>query len=278
MMRLTKLVVCLLILAVPLIHTIGAADFPSIDSYARVLQRFVDPQGQVDYRGLKAEPDDLELFLEALNELEPRTYDAYSEPEKIAFWVNAYNALTLKVIIDFYPIRSSFLKSLRYPKNSIRQIPGAWSKITFPVMGERLTLDHIEHEILRKEFKEPRIHMALVCAARGCPILRQEPFVGGRLGAQLDDQTRTFLSDPNKFVIDEERNIVFLSSIFKWFGEDFIEGDTPAEGYRGRSKKERAVLHFVSRYVPDRARKFLADAEYRIKHLKYDWTLNERGL
>ena len=194
-------------------------DFSAYDS---VLKTFVNEKAMVNYRMLKAQRRRLDAFVAALGKLPRRTYEKWDDKHKIAFWLNAYNGLTLKAIIDNYPIKSSFLRSRFWPKNSIRQIPGVWKKLKFTVMGSQVTLWHIEHEILRKKFDEPRIHMAMVCAAMGCPPLRGEPYEGGKLDEQLDDQTRRFLADSGKFKIDSRKGTVHLSEIFKCFAEDLL--------------------------------------------------------
>jgi hypothetical protein len=145
------------------------------------------------------------------------------------------------------------------------------------VLGEEITLDHIEHEVLRKEFNEPRIHVALVCAAMGCPPLRNEPFTGEDLDTQLDDQSKTFLANPEKFRIDRDAGTVYLSSIFEWFGEDFVMTYKPDEGYSGHSESERSVLKFASEYLGDEDARYLKEEAYEIEYLDYDWSLNERG-
>ena len=155
---------------------------------------------------MQAKRGELDEFVTAFGRLDEKVYEKWDEKAKIAFWLNAYNAFTLKAIIDNYPIKSSFFRSRVYPKNSIRQIPGVWDKIPFTVMGQDLTLEHIEHKILREGFDEPRIHMALVCAAIGCPPLRNEPYLGEELDDQLDDQTRRFLANQEKFKIARSRN------------------------------------------------------------------------
>jgi hypothetical protein len=172
-------------------------------------------------------------------------------------------------------VESSF-RTRKYPRNSIRQISGVWNKIKFPVMGKEITLDHIEHKILRQEFQEPRIHVALVCAARGCPPLRQEPYKAEMLKGQLDDQTRRFLSERNNFFIDKKQRLVYLSAIFKWYGKDFIGSYEPLTGFKKRNRKERAVLHFISLYLQEEDREFLEAGFYKIKYLNYDWALNEQ--
>jgi hypothetical protein len=257
-----------------------AGEFPqdfSFDSYAGVLKSYVDDDGMVDYAELKANRKGLDDFAESVARLNPKTYDSWSDREKIAFWINVYNALTLKVIIDHYPIHASYLKTLVYPKNSIRQIPGVWQKITFPVMGRDMTLDHIEHEILRARFDEPRIHMALVCAAKGCPPLRREPYTGSRLNEQLDDQTVRFIKNKEKFRLDRSADTVFVSSIFDWFGSDFEKKYDTDKAFRSFSERERAVLNFISHYLDEADRKYLTSRPFSIDYLRYDWSLNEKS-
>ncbi len=248
----------------------------SYEPYARLLLDFVDARGWVDYAGLQASPQDLEAFVESLAELDPKLYESWDDPEKIAFWINAYNALTLKAIVDHYPIRASWLRSLVYPRNSIRQIPGVWTDLRWIVMGRAVTLDGIEHEILRRQFAEPRIHMALVCAAKGCPPLRWEPYRGERLDAQLEDQTVRFLRDPNKLRLDPEGGRVSLSSIFEWFGQDFVAHYGTDDAFQGRPPEERAVLRFVADRLEGEAREFLLAGRYEVHYLDYDWSLNEQ--
>jgi hypothetical protein len=254
-----------------------ATDELSYESYARTLADRVDDEGWVDYAALKDDAGDLETFLANLAGLDRGAYESWDEAAKIAFWTNAYNALTLKAIIDNYPIEPSALRSITYPKNSIRQIPGVWKKLLFTVMGEAITLDRIEHGVLRVEFDEPRIHMALVCAAVSCPPLRNEPFTGERLDAQLQDQTVRFLDNPAKFRVERDTARVWLSSIFDWFGEDFVSSYGGGEGFEGRGDSERAVLRFVAAHLDDRDREFLEANEFSVEYLDYDWTLNDKA-
>jgi hypothetical protein len=249
----------------------------SYADYDDVLKTYVDGNGMVNYKRLKAQSTKLDNFAGTMGALNPSIYEKWSEKEKIAFWINAYNGLTLEAIINNYPIKPSITKSLLYPKNSIRQIPGVWDSLLFEVIGKKITLDEIEHKVLRKQFSEPRIHMALVCAAMGCPPLRNEPYVGDKLDEQLDDQTRRFLSNKEKFSIDRSNNRVYLSSIFKWFGEDFINAYGTDQKFSKHSQAERAVLNFISRYLDLSDREFLENGKYTIEYLTYDWSLNEQG-
>jgi len=242
----------------------GHAGAPDYASYGKALAVYVDTQGGVDYQGLKAHPQDLETFLQSIAQLAPADYQARTNEEKIAFWINAYNGLTLKAIID------------RYPVKSIREIDGVWKKLGFTVMGKAITLDSIEHEVLRAQFKEPRIHAALVCAAKSCPPLRNEPYHGSTLNDQLDDQMHKFLSKPTNFNVDSGNSTVQLSEIFKWFGEDFVRVSAGEPKIPGLDEKESAVMNAVSRYMRPEVADFLRRGGYRIDYLPYDWSLNER--
>ncbi|MBU1078034.1 MAG: DUF547 domain-containing protein [Spirochaetes bacterium] len=243
--------------------------------YDKALKKHLNRRNMVFYSGLKKDRADLDSFVALLKSLPEKKYNGWSKKEKIAFWINAYNGLTLKAIIDHYPIESSFFGSIRFPKNSIRQISGVWDEIEFDVMGRKMTLNDIEHQTLRKKFNEPRIHLALVCAALGCPPLRREPFMGVGLNEQLDDQAEQFFGNQEKFRIDHKGKTIYLSKIFKWFGKDFIGKYGTSERFKEYNEEENAVLNFVSRYLNNEDIKKLEREEYDIEYLDYDWTLNE---
>ena len=262
--------------AVPL-ETLPAGEF-SYAPYARVLYEYVHDNGLVDYAGLEKDRADLDAFTGDVARLDAAEFETWNEAGRIAFWTNAYNAFTLTAIIDHYPIEPSALRSVVYPKNSIRQIPGVWNKLRFTVMGKPMTLDQIEHEVLRGEFDEPRIHMALVCAAMSCPPLRDEPYDGERLDEQLTDQALRFLASRRNFRIDQDEQRVYLSSIFDWFGDDFVSKYGDADRFPKRSDSRRAVLEFVTRHVGEDDRAFLTRNQFSIEFLDYDWTLNERKI
>ena len=212
------------------------ASFTSVAEYAEVLKAYVDPNGMVNYAALSKDRKQLDDFIQSL---ETPNAEGWSEQDWIAFWINAYNARTLQVIID------------HYPTEGIRKIRGAWTKLKVPILGQERTLDEIEHKILRKDYKEPRIHMALVCAAYSCPKLRNEPYVGSRLEEQLADQSRDFLSRPSRFKV--EGNTAYISQIFKWFKKDF-----------------ESVPGFIQQYSGQDI------SELKIKYQSYDWSLNEQ--
>ena len=242
-----------------------------------ILGTYVDERGMVDYAALKAARGPLDDYVNNLGAVSLDVYREWPEEEQIAFWLNAYNAITLRYILDAYPIeKGGLIAGLRFPKNSIRQIDGVWDRKVTKVISEMMTLDAIEHEVLRKKFDEPRLHMALVCASVGCPPLRQEAYTGARLEEQLDDQSRRFLTDPEKFRVDMDGKTVYYSPIFSWYGKDFVGsyGDPAIDGH---STVENAWLSFAARYLPEEAAAFLRDGTYSLSELDYDWSLNESG-
>jgi Protein of unknown function, DUF547 len=240
----------------------SAATTPDTAAYTRVLERFVTGDARVRYAELKADPHDLDGYLASIASVNAAELEARPEADRIAFWINAYNAITLKTITNDYPIQGHGLSALRYPSSSIRQISDAWSDRSWVVAGSSMSLDDIEHKTLRKRFREPRVHMALVCAALGCPPLRAEAYVGARLGEQLDDQTRRYLASPFGMKLEPEHRRIEVSAIFKWFAGDF--------------DKEDEVRGFLIRYAPTAAaRAALADSKTKIVFIDYDWSLNE---
>lgn len=232
--------------------------------YAEVLKQYVDEQGLVDYTGLQANRVQLDRFNQSLGEVSAQTYDSWEEAEKIAFLSNAYNSFTLQSIIDQEPL-----------KESIRDISGVWNRRKFVLTGEEKTLDNIEHDILRKEFNEPRIHVALVCAAISCPPLRNEPYTAQNLDTQLTDQTAKFASSPHGFEIDKEDNKVYLSSIFKWYGKDFIKTYGNDDEFSGNAQQRAVLKYFNSKLNPEDSQ-FIASKDYKVKYLDYDWSLNKQ--
>ena len=234
----------------------------SYDLYDKVLKTYVTEDGWVDYEGLKANRADLDAFNASLGAIAADEFDTWSDEEKIAFWLNAYNSLTLQAIVD------------NDPEKSIREIPGVWKRLKFTVIGEERTLDQIEHEILRKEFDEPRIHMGLVCASIGCPILRTESYTGEKLSEQLDDQTEKFIALPRNFKIDQSEGQVGISSIFDWFGQDFESKFAAGEKFAKFGDKKGSVLNFISQYLDDDQKTYLEQGNYSVKYLDYDWGLN----
>ena len=180
-------------------------------------------------------------------------FKRWTEPQQLAFLINAYNAYTLQLIIDHHPVKSI--------KDIGGLLKGPWDQPVVRLFGRTLTLNHLEHEIIRKDYPDPRIHFALVCAARGCPPLRDEVYVADRLEEQLDDQARQFLATPAKNRVDAGTRTVYLSPIFKWYGADF-------------EKKHGSVLAALQPYWPKASASALAQGGFKIRYTDYDWSLN----
>ncbi len=206
--------------------------------------------GRVDYDGFKQDEARLDRYLDILSRTDP---GALSDNHQFAFYINAYNAFTIKLVLTRYP-----------GINSIKEIrsffSGPWSQKFIPLNGFTVSLDHIEHDILRNRFKDPRIHFAINCAARSCPPLLNEPYEGDTLETLLDEQTRRFINHPgNTFVKD---GTLFVSRIFHWFEADFSGNP----------------LRFIRRYADDPLKQALdktsATGDIHIQYLYYDWTLN----
>ena len=233
---------------------------------AEVLQAHVRA-GRVDYAGLQRQPHSLRRYRDQIAALTPADLAGFSRSQQLALWINIYNAGVLASIVDNYPLSRGSLTGLAFPSNSIWQIPRVFKRKSHGVAGVAYSLDAIEHEILRPNFREPRLHMALVCAARSCPPLRSEPYRAEILDAQLNDQARQFLGDRQRGLqIDRESRRIEVSAIFKWFGEDFAAG----------KDQTRGVLNFISQHVDAKTRLELASMRQpRIVYLDYDWTLNE---
>ena len=243
-------------------YTATSAQPFNYQTYNSILKEYVNAEGLVDYERLKENRQKLDDFNAAIGAVMPSTYDSWTEAEKIAFLINAYNSFTLESIID------------NYPTKSIRNIIGVWKIRKFDIVGEKLTLDHIEHQILRKEFNEPGIHVALVCAAISCPPLRREAYTGNQLEEQLDDQAKKFLGNSQGFKIDSQNNTIYLSSIFKWFGEDFEKTYGQEPNIDGLNETETAIVNYAHKYVNSDAQKFLKQGGYQVKYSDYDWSLN----
>jgi len=163
--------------------------------YDSLLRKYVH-NGRVDYKGFKASAEEFDTYLRGLGSVSERDYANWPREEKLAFWINAYNAFTVKAVIDNYPIKGSVFSF--YPRNSIRQIDGVWDKLRFRAIGKMVNLEEIEHEILRKQFKEPRIHFAIVCASLGCPDLRSEAYRADIINEQFESAAIEFVNNPEK--------------------------------------------------------------------------------
>ena len=238
-------------------------------AYARVLSDFLVGH-RVDYKRLAKNRGGLDDASEELSAVSAVALNGWTREQRLAYWINAYNLLTLRVIVDHYPIQGSWFSV--YPRNSIRQIDGVWDEITWQVGGRTLTLDEIEHRILRPRFNEPLIHFAINCAAVSCPPLRDEPYRADTLVAQLADSTRKALARQNWLQLDG--NTLYLTAILDWFSEDFVSSFAD-EIDTERPEGTRALLGLVAAYGPPEAASLTRVRTLKIRFLKYDWSLND---
>jgi len=228
-------------------------------AWDRLLKKYVDGEGMVDYQAWKSSPEDaaaLKSYLTTLSRADT-TVDA-ARAAKLTFWINAYNALTVHGLLKVYPttsIREHTPVAAGY---------NIWKDLLLPVGDRNYSLEDIEHEILRK-LNEPRIHFAIVCGSVGCPRLRNEAYTPAALESQLSDNARDFFSRSRNLQLDSERRVLHVSSILDWFGEDF--GDTPQEGLAG-----------LAEYMPEDAAETARQKGLSIRYLDYDWNLNKQNI
>ena len=215
--------------------------------YAELLQKYVK-KGVVDYQGFKNEEGKLDAYLKVLEETDT---SKLSRDEQFAFYINAYNAWTIKLILSGYPGVESI-------KDFGSLFKSPWKKKFVRLDGDVLTLDHIEHEILRPRFKDPRVHFAVNCASKSCPPLISEPYRGAILDGQLNASTRAFLNNPEQNYLEVDQ--LHVSKIFKWFDDDF---DESIVGFFIRF----AEADFKERLVANRGK-------IEVHYLDYDWSLN----
>ena len=247
-----------------------AADFDhDYGQYAKVLHDHVHAT-RVDYTALKSGRALLDEAVAALAEPAADDERQWTREQRLAFWINAYNTFTLRVIVDHYPIQSPWYTLS--PRNSIRQIDGVWTTITWRAAGRTLTLDDIEHRILRPEFKDPRVHFAVNCASAGCPALAPEPYRAVTLDAQLDAAARRYLARDEGLRIDGKT--VRVSKILQWYGEDFVARFAP-DAIDKPDRVEQAIRGVVARFGPPAAVDLARAPSTRIRFLDYDWSLND---
>ncbi|MCP9235096.1 DUF547 domain-containing protein [Lewinella sp. JB7] len=214
-----------------------ASDAPNHESWDALLRRHVSPSGRVDYVGFSQNSAQLDAYLDLLAKKTPGK--SWSSAEALAYWINAYNAYTVKLILDNWPVKS------------IRDIDQPWDKRWIKLGTKTYSLNQIEHEIIRPTFKEPRIHFALVCAAESCPPLANRAYTASNLEQMLETRTRSFIND-EKFNVTQEA-VVRVSPLFDWYAQDF--GD---------------VKDYLNQYLTTDI-----PAGKELHFLEYDWSLND---
>ncbi len=241
----------------PVAERVAIGDVPH-QAWDELLRRYVDADGFVDYAGWKQSPEDMQKLDEYLAVLSQanEASDA-TTVQRLAFWINAYNAVTVRGILLEYPTTSI--------QNHVARVWGynIWRDLKLIVGDRRYSLGEIEHSILRK-MNEPRIHFAIVCASRGCPRLLNEAYSAERLEEQLSRNTLAFFADSTKCSVDTSKNELHLSPILEWFAADF-GASTPA------------VLQRIAGWLPESAQAVARALGVRVNYLDYDWSLNDQA-
>jgi len=240
-----------LVLAIASAQIVFAATFDH-SAFDRILKKYVNDSGLVDYNGI-AKDKTFKAYMKSLESAKP---EAMSHDGQLAFWINAYNAVTIAKVIRWKP-RKSVRETL---------IPGVWIATKFftsredTVAGKLISQDDIENEILRKQLKEPRIHFAIICASLGCPPLPRFAYTETNVQMKLEEETRNYLNSKRGTRIDAAENTLYISKIFDWFAGDF-------------ESKSGSVLAFIKPYLNQRTLQFL-EKDPQIAYIHYDWALN----
>ena len=219
---------------------------PDHSAWTELLDLYVTETGKVNYKGFIEDKVRLEEYLNTLSSFPPG--ENWRTQDKLAYWINAYNAFTVKLIVDNYP-----LKSIKDIANGLPMINSPWDIKFFKIGETDFDLNTIEHEILRKQFDEPRIHFAINCASFSCPRLRNEAYETEKLEEQLEEQASLFINNPDKNLISSSNTK--LSKLFSWFESDFL--------------KDGGVKSFIKKYNQS------LNENSKIEYLEYIWTLNE---
>ena len=218
------------------------------DIWDSLLQKHVNDIGLVDYKGFLEDKGKLDLYLNQLS-LNPPEGPQWTKEDKLAYWINVYNAFTVKLITDHYPV-----SSIKEIKKGIAFVNSVWDIEFFSIGDQKMDLTTVEHGILRKVFDEPRIHFAINCASMSCPKLHDRAFIGAKIDEQLDYVTRQFINDENRNIIKEDR--IMISKIFSWFKRDFTQ--------------KNSLIEFINQYSQTSI-----NSNADIDHMDYDWSLNE---
>ena len=254
MTRTLSTLVLLLYISLWFIPGVSAGTFDH-SKFDQALKKYVDDKGLVDYNSIAKDSG----FSEYVQSLQTARVEELSRDGQLAFWINGYNAVTIDKVIK------------KKPKKSVREtfIPGVWTATKFftsrehIVAGKRLSQDDIEHEILRKQFKDPRIHFAIICASMGCPPLPRIAYTEENVQTRLEEETQKYLNSQRGTRIDRAENTLHMSKLFDWFATDFIQ-------------KSGSTLAFMQPYLHEEVRIFL-ERDPMISYLEYNWALNAQA-
>lgn len=214
-----------------------------------------------DYAALQKDRAKLDAYVASLEAVKPEELAAWDKKQAYAFWINVYNAYTVKRVVDGYPVKS--IRELGDEKLSV------WDRDLIPLgklapelRKEKLTLNDVENKILRPKFKDARVHAAINCAAKGCPALRAEAFTAEKLDAQLDEQVKAWLGDPKRNRFDKAAGKLEISKVFEWFAEDF-------------QKESGSAQAWIAKFRPQDKDWLDTKKKLTVTYVEYDWALND---
>lgn len=265
-------------LAVALVLQLLSGGLPALAKFdhthallSRELKRYVDGP-LVHYRLWKKDQQGLDRYLEQLAAIAPGEQERFTTDEKKALWINAYNAITIKLVLDNYPIQGD---KPYYPRSSLRQIPNVWEDFRYKVAGTEVNLETIEHQMIRRQFQDPRMHFAVVCASKGCPALLGRAYVGQTMDRDLDQAARRYFASPTNIRYEPEKKEIYVSQLFRWFPLDFA----PAAGFSKipypPPSDDAIVLRYVLTMAPPGMKNKFSEKDTRIVYMPFDWTLND---
>lgn len=255
------------------------ADFPkqgfSHDSFEELLNAYVTPDGQVDYARWREHPESvaqLDSYLAAVSNFSPDTAPARfsGRNDELAYWMYGYNAYVIKAVLDHWPISS--VTDVKAPLEAVRGL-GFFYQLRFSFGGEFLSLLSVENDKVRKQFRDPRIHFILNCASESCPVARPGLSIGDELDRSLSLAAGEFINDPANVAVDHDNRVIYLSKIFKWYEDDFVN-DVRLNG----KPVGNGLLVYIAKYALATLADDLARSkDYEIQYRDYDWHINSTG-
>lgn len=251
-----------------------AISFDHDHSLLSTILKKVVKEGKVDYVLLVRDPGDLHAYVKTMGKLHKRDFEEFTRNQKIAYWINLYNALTLLSVTQNYPILPDSPDPI-YPKSSIRQIPGVWVKIRFKTVMGAKTLKEIETQYINP-LKEPLLNFVMVNSALGGPKMMEEALRADTLEKQVNEAVRNFVLDANNIRADPTSKTLFISEMFTWKASQFTSRYFKLGHFQRRSKEEVAILNFLNNYAGMMEKMMILKDDFKIKYIKYDWALNER--
>jgi len=238
----------LLLISFTVTAALFAQKAPSHQQWDKLLKKHVNAAGMVNYKGFQKDKAELDAYLRTLSETAPKKIK--SKNDQKAFWINAYNAFTVSLILQHYPV-----KSIKDIGGSIYKINTAWDIRFIRIDGEKYDLNNIEHKILRKKFDDPQIHFVIVCASVSCARLSRDAYTGDKLEAQLEAASKDFLNDKAKNNIRADK--AELSKYFTWYKGDFTN--------------EGSLVDYINKYSQTKI-----NNNTKINYVDYNWNLNEQ--